>query len=426
MTSAEHLIAPEEIMALLDGELTPERASSVSTHIESCAACRDTANSLRNVSQLLSKWDVAVNPVNPERDDAILAEASYTSSDHHAAGVPRVTAFFRQHWLVSSLSVALMVMMLRGSSALYRANFSSNSWGRAEKQTRTVVNLGSPAPSKAPEGIVSGTGDAVAGLQTPQSDSPVDYARAEDSPTNEVPAFVPSGPMIARTVSVVIVAKDFAASRAALESILAHHHGYAASLTASTQANSARSLQASLRIPAAELTAAIVELKALGHVQNETQNGEEVTQQHADLVARLKNSRETEHRLQAILQQRTGKISDVLEVEQEIARVRGEIEQMEAEQKGLEHRVAFASVDLTLAEEYKAQIGSPSPAIATRIHNAMVKGYRDAAETLIGIVIFFAEYGPSLLIWFAVLVPVGWFLLRRWLRARYVASSVGA
>ena len=110
----------------------------------------------------------------------------------------------------------------------------------------------------------------------------------------------------------------------------------------------------------------IAELKSLGHVENETQAGEEVTQQHADLVARLKNSRETEQRLQAILLQRTGKISDVLAVEQEIARVRGEIEQMEAEQKTLEHRVDFASIELSLAEEYKAQIGSPSPSNATR------------------------------------------------------------
>src|SRR5206468_4648923 len=50
-----------------------------------------------------------------------------------------------------------------------------------------------------------------------------------------------------------------------------------------------------------------------------TQNGEEVTQQHADLVARLKNSRETEMRLQDVLRTRTGKVKDVLEAEEEIA-----------------------------------------------------------------------------------------------------------
>jgi chromosome segregation ATPase len=164
------------------------------------------------------------------------------------------------------------------------------------------------------------------------------------------------------------------------------------------------------------------ELKSLGHVQNETQGGEEVTQQHADLVARLENSRETERRLQAILEQRTGKISDVLTVEQEIARVRGEIEQMEAEQKSLNHRVDFASIELTLVEEYKAQITPTSPATSTRIHNSVVRGYRDALESLVGVVLFCAENGPTLLFWLVLVAPIVWLARRRWQRIAAAAS----
>ncbi len=140
--------------------------------------------------------------------------------------------------------------------------------------------------------------------------------------------------MIARSVELSIAVKDCVAARSSLEALLERHHGYASNLAVSAEQNNARTLQATLRIPARELAAAVAELRSLGTVENELQKGEEVTQQHSDLVARLKNSRETEQRLQAILQQRTGKMSDVLEVEQEIARVRGEIEGMEAEQRG--------------------------------------------------------------------------------------------
>ncbi len=230
--------------------------------------------------------------------------------------------------------------------------------------------------------------------------------------------------MIARTISLSIIAKDFSASRTSLDAILTRHRGYAASLAVSSEQNAARSLQASLRIPAGELNAAVIELKSLGPVQNETQNGEEVTQQHADLIARLKNSRETEARLQDILRNRTGKISDVLAVEQEIARVRGEIEQMEAEQKSLEHRVDFATIDLKLSEEYKAQLGSPSPSVSTRFHNAFVAGYRDALETAVGALLFVVEYGPSLFLWLAVLFPIPFLLWRRWRRSVAMASAM--
>ena len=121
---------------------------------------------------------------------------------------------------------------------------------------------------------------------------------------------------------------------------MARYHGYSARESVSTPKYGSHSVQASVRVPASELTSAAAEIARLGRVVNESQTGEEVSQQHMDLVARLKTARETEARFQAILQQRTGKVSDVLEVEQNIARLREEIEAMEAEQKGLEHRVA--------------------------------------------------------------------------------------
>jgi hypothetical protein len=224
-------------------------------------------------------------------------------------------------------------------------------------------------------------------------------------------------PMIARTVSLAMVVKDFAAARATLDAILVRHRAYAAELTVNTADSAQRTLVASLRVPAPELGTALNELKLLGRVENETQSGEEVTQQHADLVARLKNSRETEQRLQAILQQRTGKISDVLQVEQEIARVRGEIEQMEAEQKSLEHRVDFATVNLNLADVYQAQLTLPTPSMATRLHNGFVAGFHNATETLLGIVLFLAEDGPALLIWLLILGLPVLFVWRRYRRA---------
>ncbi|HKW32867.1 MAG TPA: DUF4349 domain-containing protein [Candidatus Acidoferrum sp.] len=236
----------------------------------------------------------------------------------------------------------------------------------------------------------------------------------------------PSGPMVARTVSLSLAVKDFDAGRASLDAILARHNGYAASLNVSTPQGSARTLQGSLRIPAPQLAEAMSELKALGRVENETQNGEEVTQQHADLLARLKNSRETEQRLQDVLRTRTGKVKDVLEVEEEIARVRGEIEQMEAEQKTLEHRVEFATVDLKLAEEYKAQLNTPAPSVLMQLRNAAVNGFRNAFESLLALVLFLAESGPSLLLWLILLGIPAWWFWKRYRRSQSLGSLAGA
>jgi len=435
MNIATHTIASEEIMAFLDAELSAERAQFVAAHIEECPRCGNFANEQRETSGRIGNWAVPVAPRNKLWEDSLRESVRQVVSKPRLVSSSRVGSFLRRRWLVVACPVALVAVVLtRVGLAPPRAEWGKDS--RIDVQlgparTHTVRALPDPVARPVPKppagGVASGadTSDTNGSLGYQVADGAL-YSAGKDQEEEQVKGvgrFSMSEPMIARMVSLSILAKDFTSSRATLDAILARHHGYAASLTANTQQNSARSVQASLRIPAGELSAAIAELKSLGQVQSETQGGEEVTQQHADLVARLKNSRETERRLQAILEQRTGKVSDVLAVEQEIARVRGEIEQMEAEQKSLEHRVSFASVELTLAEEYKAQINLPAPAISTRIHNAMVAGYRDAVENLVGIVLWFASNGPSFLIWVAFLAPIAWFARRRWLRASVQLSS---
>ncbi|MGA8223765.1 MAG: DUF4349 domain-containing protein [Candidatus Acidiferrales bacterium] len=422
MNIITHPVAPEEVMAFLDGELSALEAQTVSTHIEQCGECTRVATQFRKTSEDLAAWPVASSRAS--WDDFLVQAASIDSRRK----ITRVNKFVRRsswtwkQWAMASGATMAVLILFVGislptlhlsreaatsASAALREQQAVNestasSLGRlhingtpttdqkSEVQLNQVVTQGSPGSAADSNGLYHGLGNYDENL-LPAAPGPPP----------------PPGPMIARTVSLTIVAKDFAVSRSSLDAILARHHGYSAQLNISTAENAPRSLQASLRIPADEVSSAVADLRALGRVENESQSGEEVTQQHADLVARLKNSRETEQRLSAILQQRTGKVSDVLQVEQEIARVRGDIEQMEAQQKALEHRVDFATVELQLAEEYKAQLNSPVPSVSTRILNSFVAGVRNASETAVGIVLVFGEYGPALLIWSVILaLPV--------------------
>jgi len=220
---------------------------------------------------------------------------------------------------------------------------------------------------------------------------------------------VPELPMIARTAGLTLVAKDFDRTRASVEEILKRHNGYMGELSVSAPAETGRTLTATLRIPAPQLDAALAELKQLGRVENEAQGGEEVTQQYVDLAARLANAQHTEQRLTQILNSRTGKLQDVLKVELEIDRVRGEIEQMVAEKKELTKRVAFATLNATVKEEYQARLQGAPPSTGSRFRNAAVDGYNTVVEGFIDLGLFLLSSGPSLLIWAAILFfPARW------------------
>lgn len=430
MIAATHPVTPEELMAYRDGEHSSGRTAFLAAHLEACSQCQEIDRVLRHASPTLASWTVAPalpNSAFEQRLSEAAAQCASVSVNRSLfngllAGFGRRHPVFSAAFGVSAIvAMGLAMVWFSARKPFPDATVAMNK-GVAMRESRAEsVFLNSPTsqnveddvsekPEMAKENLDAAIAQRQALLERLQQ------ARMASNLENPAPPPSPP-PMIARSVSLSVVVKNFEACRATLDAILARHHGYAATLTANTQQNAAQSLQASLRIPAGELASVVNDLKALGHIENESQSGEEVTQQHADLVARLKNSRETETRLQAILVQRTGKISDVLEVEREIARVRGEIEQMEAEQKSLEHRVDFATIDLNLGEEYKAQLGSPSPSIATRFHNAVVAGYRSALESLIGVTLFLAEYGPSALVWLALFAPLAWFLRRRWTRA---------
>jgi len=412
MIGTTHPVTPEEVMALLDGELPPARAEALAAHLNSCHECRRLGEGIAGISKSMARWSISSPPSSLDR--RIEAQLAAATQQGKASLPPRRARWtWKQRTLaLGSAGFALLLFAAISIPNLFQSRMAANeataeSRRRAaqieelerESSDREFAVAPTPPPPPTQRGRLAG--GTLGGLRSKQSTS----------------VWGTQGPMIARTVSLSIVVKDFDSARAVLDAILVRHHGYAAEMTANTEKEQARSLSASLRIPAPELQAAVGELKALGRVGTETQKGEEVTTQHADLVARLKNARETEQRLIDVLRTRTGKVSDVLEVEQEIARVRGEIEQMEAERKALEHRVDFATVDLKLKEEYKAQLDIAPRSVATRLRNSLVTGYHDAVESLIGLLLFLAEYGPALLLWALILFWPVRFIWRRMRRA---------
>jgi anti-sigma factor RsiW len=412
MTTAIHEVSPEEIMAHHDGEVPADRAAEISAHVEACVECRDLSESVRTTSHSLAMWSIGSAPpsIQPSFDASALtglAVARRSATLWRQLRTNRIA-------LGSAVAFCVVILALIGTTAPRSQNkasdisdYARNAAHSVAKERKTLAR--EEASKNTDEGYRAWlTTNAPASAPAPPLPPRMQIQNAEIA--------VAQSPMIAHTAQLQIVATKFDTTRAAVESILARYHGYAASLNVGEAENSARTLNASLRIPSQDFPAALAELKNLGHVTGESQAGEEVTAEHADLVARLKNSRETETRLQDILRTRTGKVSDILEVEQEIARVRGEIEQMESDLKSLNHRVDYATMTLAITEEYKAKVSDSTPGIATRFHNAAVAGLKNVRDSAVGLALSCAEFLPPLVFWLLILatpVAVFWRLRRR-------------
>jgi hypothetical protein len=216
-------------------------------------------------------------------------------------------------------------------------------------------------------------------------------------------------PLMAHTAELAVVTKEFGRSRTSLEEILERHRGYAAKLRMFGQ-KSGSVLSATLRVPSTELTGTVSELKALGDVEREEQAADEITQQRADLEARLTNAQNTLRRLQELLKKQTYPDGNVRELQRQIGNASAEVARLEAERQASEHRVIFANVFLTLREE----IAKPSESLGAQLRSAAATGFGDALASVAGLLAFLIGRGPVVLLWCAILYPPARFVWKRW------------
>jgi len=350
----EHPIAQEELMAYLDGELPADRAPLAQEHLGQCDDCRRLAADFRSVSLRLSAWRV-------QRSSERLPDSLASALDGCGGR--------KKNTLLPTIATIAALFVLAVTFAVLRIQQTVNA--RLGPHHQLSAEMAPPAPDL---------------LRTGK-------------------------PLIARSAQLTLTTKEFNTARTSLDAVLNNYHGYIGQLNVTAPAGAGRTLEASLRVPADQLDAVSGEVKKLGRVDAESQTGEEVTQQYIDLDARLANSRITEQRLNDLIRDRSGKMTDVLNVEGELSRVRGEIEQMEAQKKALVNRVDFATLNLTLIEDQ----AKPAHSRLGRFNDAAASGYNSLVDGLTSLTVFLLAYGPSVVLWggLALLViHLGW----RWLR----------
>ena len=429
-----HPLEQDEVMAYLDGELTGETAAKAAEHLRECRECQALAADLQSVSRQMASWQIdTAAPQMPAATVTALQnrEAKFAWNAKLGGSFWRdpFGAFRIPRWALAATGAALVLVTMVGlmTTARYSARSQYKSMVAAQRQA--VETQPTPAPMRRLETAEVSDRERLRAMQAQMASNmetssnlamaarPAPSSRADSVPSAITLIAAAAKPMIARTAQLSLIVKDFDSSQKRLQEILLRHGGYVGEMTTSAPDEAGRKFSATLRVPANQLDAAIAEMKELGRVESESQSGEEVTSQYVDLQARLSNARNTEQRLTELLRRQTGKLDEVVTVEEKISDVRERIERMEAEQKNLSQRVDFGTLSVSFNEERKTQLQVMPPAVGTQFHNAAVEGYRSVVDGIVGLLIFLMSWGPSLLLWAAVLFFPARFAWRRPRRA---------
>lgn len=184
--------------------------------------------------------------------------------------------------------------------------------------------------------------------------------------------------------------------------------GALANTTLQAGDNQVRAATLQVLIPVARFDEAVGGLKPIGKVESVNVTAEDVGEEFVDVGARMENARRLERRLINILSARAGKLSDVLEVEQALARVREEIERYEGRRRYLQAHAAVSSLTVTVHE--------PAPVVGVAGTSVMGGAFLQAWRNFVALAaLVVASLG--------IVVPLGavvlviWFTRKRWRKA---------
>ncbi len=206
---------------------------------------------------------------------------------------------------------------------------------------RRAVAVGAPAPSPARD-----------------DEAPADRALAT---SGAFPPGDPAGAMLIRHGQANVEVRHVDDVVNKVRQTAAQLGGFVANTSLRSGKDEQRAATLEVRVPTAQFDALLAALNSFGKVETVSATVQDVGEEYVDLGAREANLRRVEARLVEMLASRTGKLSDVLTVEQELRRVREEIERYDARLKYLERRTAYSSLDVSLHEPLPLLERQPGP-----------------------------------------------------------------
>lgn len=163
--------------------------------------------------------------------------------------------------------------------------------------------------------------------------------------------------------------------------------GYVGSLSQTGRPGDMRHATFTARIPVANFQNFMTGLQSIGEMTDSSWDADDVSEEFYDSTARLKSKKVQEQRLIELLAKATGKLSEVLSVEKELARVREEIESMEGRLNYLTNQTDFSTVTVNLTEVREFRPEGP-PSIPTQAWRAFLQSLDSVKEFLVSVVFF--------------------------------------
>jgi hypothetical protein len=183
-----------------------------------------------------------------------------------------------------------------------------------------------------------------------------------------------------------IEVKDFTSLEKDLPATVERLGGFIASYSESRRDRTERGGTWILRIPADQFQEMLTWLDSNYYVVEKSVKSKDVTEEFVDLQARLSNKRKTELRLAEHLAKSASNLTEILQMEKEIERVREEIERVEGRLNYLRDQSELSTITLR-AESRAAFVAAKSPSFLGEIGMVFSSSWWTIGQIVYGLIV---------------------------------------
>lgn len=220
---------------------------------------------------------------------------------------------------------------------------------------------------------------------------------------------------IIRNADLTLEANSPEETQQKISSIVESKGGFVVESTQSTsdvQATTRDTVSMTIRVPAEKFDETLNEIrKNSNRVIVETVKGEDVTEEFIDIEARLKTKKALEEQFLEIMK-RSNSVEDALNVQRELAEVRGEIEQIEGRKRFLENQASLSTIKIKL--QSPTAFSANSSGFFYQLKESIGSGYSAALNFILVLITVLIALLPFLLL---VVLPI-YLILRYFWRRR--------
>lgn len=218
---------------------------------------------------------------------------------------------------------------------------------------------------------------------------------------------------ITKEISLTITVPSVEAAVSVIEELIKGTEGYIQS-SGIWQENQSMRGRLTLRLPVEKCDEILQDLEKMGRVEKKNITSKDVTEEYYDAAARKTTLESQEKRLLELINQ-ANTVSEMLQIENELARVRGQVESLQARLNVLDSLTDLAKVNIEIQAPRSIAVGGTlKEPLGLRIKAGFLKGWNgvvNIAESFIVLLAVLIPFAPVYLI-------TGYIIYRVWKKLR--------